>query len=246
MEIYHNIYDFCKIRNHGNVLCNTYDLTPRLKFICNLLYKENISYEIDTNEIGGNISHNVIMAGHSSKMVVAHHDVFDHRLENANDNSTSIINAISIKKLIPELNVVLLDGEEFGGLGSQILSKQIIKGDFGIIDYVLNLELTGIGGDNFFIGNYDSKLSNRIMDLFGCPKYQTPFNDSTIFERNNIDTTVINSLPITNDLSPLIHNGKKLDTSILYNCHTDLDSVDKISTNDMKMFVEKVLYKILK
>jgi hypothetical protein len=246
VEIYHNIYDFCKIRNHGNVLCNTHDLTPRLKFICKLLGSENISYKVDTNEIRGNITHNVIMTGHSSKMVVAHHDVSDHRLENANDNSASIINAISIKKLIPELNVVLLDGEEFGGLGSQILSNQIIKGDFGIIDYVLNLELTGIGGDNFFIGNYDGKLSNRIVELFECPKYQTPFNDSTIFEKNNIDTTVINSLPITNGSSPLIHNGKKLDTSILYNCHTDLDSVDKISTNDMTVFVEKVLYKILK
>jgi hypothetical protein len=42
-------------------------------------------------------------------MVVAHHDV--NKIDNANDNSASVINAIMIKKLLPSINVILLDGE---------------------------------------------------------------------------------------------------------------------------------------
>jgi hypothetical protein len=40
-------------------------------------------------------------------MVVAHHDVNNHRIDNANDNSASVINAIMIKKLLPSINVIL-------------------------------------------------------------------------------------------------------------------------------------------
>jgi hypothetical protein len=43
-------------------------------------------------------------------MVVAHHDV-NNKIDNANDNSASVINAIMIKKLLPSINVILLDGE---------------------------------------------------------------------------------------------------------------------------------------
>lgn len=32
-----------------------------------------------------------------------------------------------------------------------------------------------------------------------------------------------------------------MDTSILWRCHTAADTVDKIKTDDMKEFVEKVL-----
>ena len=87
-------------------------------------------------------------------MVVAHHDIANPSIDNANDNSASCINAIALKLLVPELNVVLLDGEEHGGIGSQRLSEKINSGDFGSIEWVLNLELTGKGGDLFFIGNY--------------------------------------------------------------------------------------------
>jgi hypothetical protein len=59
---------------------------------------------------------------------LSHHDVNNHRIDNANDNSASVINAIMIKKLLPSINVILLDGEEFGGIGSQRVSEQINKG----------------------------------------------------------------------------------------------------------------------
>ena len=181
-------------------------------------------------------------------MVVAHHDVNNHETDNANDNSASVINAIMIKKLLPEINVILLDGEEFGGIGSQRLSDMINDNIFGDIKWVLNLELTGRGGKYFFIGDYPGHLTNHIKSLFNCPIVQTPFNDSVIFRKNGIDSVVINPLPI-------LKNGKKsnvqwdentyLDFSILYNCHTIYDTIDTIDTDDMRDFVEYVAIPIL-
>ena len=75
-------------------------------------------------------------------MVVAHHDIVNPGIDNANDNSASVINAIMVKKLMPNIHVVILDGEEVGGLGSQRVSEQINDGYYGDIEWVLNFELT--------------------------------------------------------------------------------------------------------
>ena len=244
--IYQEIYDFCKIRNDGNFFKNELTPTNRVNHLINILNKQNIPYELDSHHLDVGIAHNLILRGSSDKMVVAHHDVSNHLIDNANDNSASIINAIAIKKIIPEINVVLLDGEEVGGVGSKIISEQINNNLFGDIKWVLNLELTGKGGKNFFIGDYNGELSNYIIEKFDCPIYKTAFNDCDIFQKNGIDTTVINPLPaLKNGKSSLIHNNKYLNTNILYNCHNEKDSIDSISVNDMKEFVEEVLVKIL-
>ena len=99
---------------------------------------------------------------------------------------------IMIKKLMPHINIVLLDGEECGGIGSQRLSNQILDGHFGDIDWVLNLELTGRGGKYFFIGEYPGKLHDHIKSIFSCPVVKTPYNDSVTLRRNGIDSCVIN------------------------------------------------------
>jgi hypothetical protein len=170
-------------------------------------------------------------------MVVAHHDIVNPNIDNANDNSASVINAIMVKKLMPHINVVLLDGEEYGGLGSQRVSEQINEGYFGTIDWVLNLELTGKGGDTFFIGDYRGVLFDHIKSIFDCVVYKTPFNDSVVFRKNGIDSCVINPLPT-------LTNGN-MDYSMLYNCHNQNDTISTIDVNDMRIFVEKVLFKIL-
>ena len=92
--------------------------------------------------------YNIILSGNSDKFVVAHHDIVNPNSDNANDNSCSVINALAIKKLRPEVNVVILDGEEPGGIGSTRLAERIKNGDFRC-RWVLNLELTGKGGKNF-------------------------------------------------------------------------------------------------
>jgi hypothetical protein len=246
--MYSKIYDFCKVRNVGSVYENDpNDPTPRVKFLMDLLQSEGIEYELDKTHTDRFTIYNLILKGTSNKMVVAHHDVNNPSIDNANDNSCSVINAIMVKKLMPEMNVVLLDGEEFGGIGSQRVSDQINEGYFGDIEWVLNLELTGKGGKNFFIGNYPGRLYNHIKSLFDCPIVNTPFNDSVIFRRNKIDSCVINPLPpLTNGKKSNVKYGEEyLDYKMLFNCHTSQDTIATIDPKDMQEFVENVLIKIL-
>ncbi len=247
--MYNKIYDFCRIRNLGNVFENDPNTPPpRVEFLMKLLDSENIKYELDKSSHRNRATiYNLILRGSSDKMVVAHHDVNNPNIDNANDNSCSVINAIMIKKLMPHIHVVLLDGEEFGGMGSQRISDQINGGHFGKIEWVLNLELTGKGGKYFFIGDYPGKLQNHIKSLFECPIVRTPFNDSVIFRRNGIDSCVINPLPplIDGEESHVKYDDKFLDYSILFHCHSSEDNIGSIDPQDMKEFVEEVALKIL-
>lgn len=249
MDIYNQIFEFCKVRNKGSVFSNSdNELSPRLKFITELLENEKIDYEVDKFISDKVPCYNIIMKGTSKRMVIAHHDVANPNIDNANDNSASVINAIALKKLTPELNVVLVDGEEVGGLGSEHLAKQINNNKFGDIEWVLNLELTGKGGRYFFIGNHPGNLQNHIKKLFDPPIKSTPFNDSVILNKYGIDSLVINPLPILAEgkTSCVKHNGKYLDYDTLWYCHNEKDSIDKISTKDMKIFTEEILLKIVK
>jgi hypothetical protein len=246
--MYNKIYDFCKVRNFGGTYSNSNEPTPRVQFLMQLLESEGIDYELDTYQSRGNTCYNLILKGDSDRMVVAHHDIVNPNIDNANDNSASVINAIMIKKIMPNINVVLLDGEECGGLGSQRVSDQINEGYFGNIDWVLNLELTGKGGKYFFIGNYPGKLSNHIKSIFDCPITNTPYNDSVTFRRNGIDSVVINPIPPLNEGKTSCvkwNDNTYLDFSMLYNCHSSKDTIDTIDINDMKDFVEDVVLKIL-
>jgi hypothetical protein len=246
--MYNKIYDFCKVRNLGGVYSNGDKPTPRVQFLMQLLESEGINYELDTYQSRGNTCYNLILKGDSDRMVVAHHDIVNPNIDNANDNSASVINAIMIKKLMPHMNVVLLDGEECGGLGSQRVSDQINEGYFDTIDWVLNLELTGKGGKYFFIGNYPGKLSDHIKSIFDCPITNTPYNDSVTFRKNGIDSVVINPIPPLNEgktSSVKWDDDTYLDFSMLYNCHSSKDTIDTIDVNDMKDFVEDIVLKIL-
>jgi len=245
--MYNKIYDFCKVRNKGTIYQNDNNPTPRVQFLMNLLDNEGISYELDkftTDKVTG---YNIIMKGDSTRMVVAHHDISNPNIDNANDNSASVINAIMIKKLMPSIHVVLLDGEECGGIGSQRCSDKINEDYFGKIDWVLNLELTGKGGKHFFIGDYPGTLTNHIKSIFDCPITRTPYNDSVTFRRNGIDSCVINPLPPLNEGTSQVkwNETTYLDYSMLFNCHSSKDTIDTIDINDMREFVEGVVIKIL-
>jgi hypothetical protein len=246
--MYSKIYDFCKVRNEGPIRYNDPQIpTNRVIFLLKLLKSEGIDYELDIFPYRETSAYNLILKGSSSKMVVAHHDIVNPDIDNANDNSASVINAIMIKKLMPEMNVILLDGEEYGGVGSQRVSNQIKSGYFGKIDWVLNLELTGKGGKYFFIGDYPGPLTNHIKSLFDCPVVRTPFNDSVIFRKNGIDSCVINPLPPTNKNTQVKWNETTyLQFDLLFNCHSSKDTIDTIDPKDMQEFVEEVVLKILK
>jgi hypothetical protein len=217
-------------------------------------YHKNVfgDEEVEEEEQPKNMMFNIIMKGSSDKMIIAHHDVNNHTIDNANDNSCSVINVIATKKLRPDVHAVLVDGEEFGGHGSKRLGQQIKQGNFGNISWVLNFELTGKGGKYFFIGDYPGKLSDKITGLFDCPIVRTPFNDSVTLRELGIDSVVINPAPPMpegkkSDLK-FPRSGKEgiyLDFSVVFCCHRPTDTLSSIDVNDMEEFVETVVLKIL-
>lgn len=245
--MYDKIYDFCKVKNVGSVYRNGMLPTPRVEFITSLLTELGLSYEIDQFRINDStLGFNIVLRGDSTRVITAHHDIVNPDIDNANDNSASVINAIATKLLRPEVTVMLLDGEEVGGLGAQRAADQINAGELGEVEWVLNLELTGRGGNTFFIGNYPGKLSDHIRGIFECPIIDTPFNDSVIFCRNGIDSVVINPLPILREGTSHVKWGEKsLDYQMLFNCHTKHDTLDTICIDDMKVFVEEVIIPII-
>lgn len=208
-------------------------------------YTEKLKELVGEIEEASNNFYNIVLSGNSDKFVVAHHDIVNPASDNANDNSCSVINALTIKKLRPEVNVVILDGEEVGGLGSTRLAERIKAGDFRC-KWILNLELTGAGGKNFFVGAMGTQLTDWIANRFECPLVKVPFNDSVIFRKYGINSTVINPLPITPEETPVItKDGEYLNYKMLFNCHKMEDSVDKINTGDMEEFVNEVCLKII-
>jgi hypothetical protein len=248
-DILNSIFDFCKVRNKGPVYSNGTKKSPRVEFILSILDKNGISYELDEFEIPHYSCRgfNIILKGENKRMVIAHHDIVNPNSDNANDNSASVINAIYLKSILPEVNVVITDGEEFGFLGAKRLAKQIKEGRFGEIEWVLNLELTGKGGINFFIGDYGGKLSEKIKNLFNPPTIKTPGNDCIPLISMGIDTSVINSLPLLKEGKSLLENENGfLDIGILRKCHSEKDSIDDISVEEMKFFVENILIPITK
>lgn len=208
-------------------------------------FENEYDEEEESSEVYG---YNLILKGSSNRMVCAHADIVNPNIDNANDNSASCINIIAIKKLMPSINAIILDGEEVGGKGSQRLSDKINGGYFGSIEWVLNLELTGKGGKYFFIGNYPGKLFDHIKSIFDCPVVETPYNDSVTLRKNGIDSVVINPIPPLpeGEKSNVKYGDKYLDFSMLFHCHNAKDTVATIDPNDMKEFVEDVVMKILK
>ena len=176
-------------------------------------YSEKLKAIAGEIKRGVNNYFNIVLTGSSDKFVVAHHDIVNKDSDNANDNSCSVINALMIKKLRPEVNVVILDGEEFGGIGSNQLAERI---------------------------------KDWIANRFECPIVNVPFNDSVIFKKYGINSTVINPLPITEEKSPVINkDGEYLNFKMLFNCHKITDSVDTIDPKDMEEFVNEVCLKII-
>jgi len=248
MDIYSKIYDFCQVKAHGSARKNGKEIPPRVLWILETLQELKINYHLDSFSLGDDINqyYNIILKGDSNLWVVAHHDIVNPEIDNANDNSASVINALALKKILPQINIAFLDGEEIGGIGSQRLSEEMKSGKLGDIEWILNLELTGVGGEYFFIGDYPGKLSEHIKSTFNCPVTDTPFNDSVIFRKNGFDSCVINPLPrAINEKSKILDEEMVLDYSYLYHCHLPSDSLATISIDDMKKFTEKVLVKII-
>jgi hypothetical protein len=247
-EIIECIGDFCKVRNLGDAFKNTDEPTPRVKFIISLLEKFEIPYEIEKfHRYSLDIPfYNIILRGDSRRMVIAHHDVSNPNSDNANDNSASVINAIALKYACPEVNVVITDGEEIGLVGAKKLAEMIKEGNFGEIEWVLNLELSGRGGKNILVGHHGGLINDHILKYFDAVVSPVPGSDCIPLIKAGIDSTVINPLPLLLEgESNLVSKSGFLDNSSWKLCHSDMDTLDRISTDDMYEFVTEILVPIL-
>lgn len=245
--------EFCKVRNtnvsfFGN---NVETATPRFNFVKKLLTDLNIPFEVDMwmfEPTGGYANmlenpvplFNIYLRGTSNKMVMAHHDVMNYKIDNCNDNTASIVNAIACKILNPEVTVAITDGEEIGGHGSRRVAHKINNGYFGEIEFVANLELTCCGGKNFFTEPYpNSALYKKIMYLFpDTPTMRVPFHDGMILREFGIDSLVLNPLPLD-------ENGK-LKTSMLMYCHSPMDTIELANYDEMDIFVRTILTPLIR
>ena len=262
-NIYNEIFPYCKIRSLS-ARENGIITPPRVERIIQILNESNIAHThesfLNPYRNGMNLFHNIYCRGNSTLLFTAHHDITGNS-EGANDNSASVINLLALKMLRPEANIAFTDGEEIGGIGAEQLSQNI-NSIFPDTTSILNLELTGLGGKRFFLGKsrngiqYISEFIKE-MDIFQgdypVPEINTPFNDSVIFNRNQIDSVVINPLPVLNEKPKesflfgeeiKFIDGSILDSSIISLSNGKYDNTDTISVDDMKEFVEQVLVPI--
>jgi hypothetical protein len=252
--ILNKITEFCKVKEDFE-RCNKKDIySNRLTYIINLVKELNIPYFVDDcyNEIenGDDTQYvnNLVLEGKNEKIIVAHYDIQNENCDNANDNSASVINAIALKYLYPDITVVLTDGEEapFRGEGAAILGYQISRGKWDVsknslkeIKWILNLELTGLGR-NICVSSYRNRkpengdyLCDIIVNNFKGKIIDMPKNDATILSKRWRDIECVCTYPMINEGMSLKH---------FENCHKDIDNLSSISIDDMEYFVNNFLY----
>lgn len=203
------------------------------------IYNMMLKFRNDIENTSENNFYNIYIKGTGRVAIMAHHDIVNPNSDNCNDNSASCINVLAAKLLNPEVHVIINDAEEIGGLGADRTAAKIHEGYFGEIDFVLNLELTAVGGKNFFVEKFsESKLFDRITNLFpGVELYSTPFHDGMVLRRRGIDSVVINPLP-------RLRTGE-LNYELLFLCHSNDDRISLANYDDMRDFVTDVVTPII-
>ena len=156
----------------------------------------------------------------------------------ANDNSASIINMLVYAYKNKDFNIGILDSEEapYLGGGSGRLSRVMTETGQFRAENIFNLELTGVGR-NLMISKNRTNTSQILIDAANAIEVDTPFSDSTIFNRNGFDSECLFLLP--DDA-----NGRP-DFQYMYYCHTSNDHEGIINIDDMKWFVEEVIPKFI-
>ncbi|MDP2692707.1 MAG: M28 family peptidase [bacterium] len=248
-------------------------LTNRATFIINALNTIGVQYELDIfDEAGYDLYDysrpkilNIIVrfgsrSGQPAIAFMAHHDVANINSENCQDNSASVCNLLHLcailkeqaigesKNIISQRPVIIVfsDKEEVGGTGSRYFSGRMLRGDFGTIEYVLNLELTGLGDrkgiwvDTENIKRWKKDIlvktpailkCDEILGVGGYQEVYTPFSDSFVMRRCGVDSVCIGILPA----DELIGIGRKETWSL---CHSETDTIEKCNEQDMRMFVD--------
>lgn len=256
-QILNKIYDFCNVREITDpdgdfAFRTTREYSNRLSFIIGLLKELNINYEISTwddscinDDYWEYCFHNLIIKGTSGRYFTAHYDVRNPNSQNANDNSASIISLILLKVLNPDVNIAFLDAEEspWMGEGAKWFRQWVYSTHNGYngkiyreVEYIVNLEMVGIGGKNIVISDYTNDLSATIKQNFNPVVMSLPPNDSWFF-KNRFDTVCMSTFPIIKGKQNFDHFKK---------AHTIEDNLKSICLDDMHEFVSEVLLPLTK
>lgn len=252
----HNILvGLCQVKNESSsLIAKENPITPRVNYIIDTILdlglydKVNMDTYLDGSDKTEslfylNVELTFDMGTETSIMFVAHHDVNNHRSDNCQDNSASVSNLLALADHFqnnpPEktVRIVFTDCEEFGGEGAGQLSRKIINGDFGIVEYVVNLELTANGrnlwadSENFTTESPLLTLLNEKADFYSA---KTPFNDSVVLRRHEIDSVCIGSLT-DRDMAEVKGRGYCKTWAL---CHKLDDTINEAVADDMDNFVE--------
>ena len=102
--MYDKIYDFCKARNVGSIYANGLEKSPRVRFLMDLTDDLGLNPELHEFKVDReNSGFNIVLRGSSNKIITAHHDIVNPNIDNANDNSASVINIYQIKLILENL-----------------------------------------------------------------------------------------------------------------------------------------------
>jgi len=256
--IYNELHNFCKVRD-----LDRKRYSNRAKFLVDLLTRHGIEHKVIRTKSTRyqKYFYNIYVFGTSDKYLSCHYDVVDINVDNANDNSASVINAIAYKLKNPSINLLITDGEEppFMGSGATLAAKYL-KRLGKPVKWIFNLELTG-AGNTFFIDNAKTQLSTCIQAQFPEAFVTgTPFNDAMIFRRFGFESNVVTCVNATERPNFPGNWGWREgdeypedavmelvpDMTPLYHSHGPADSVDKMNLDDMRNFVDNVVDVIVK
>jgi len=268
---YEWLSDMIHVRNsQASYKPNLSPVTNRAMFIINALNEIGVQYEVDIfDEAGYDLYDyhrpklvNIVVkfasrSGQPAIVFCAHHDIVNSNSQNCQDNSASVCNLLHLiaklkeqaygenNNMIAQRPVIFVftDKEERGGIGARRMSGRLLRGDFGNFEYVINLELTGLG-DAFWMDrlNAQSRTTNKTKtpvmlkcdEVLGENTYyevSTPFSDAIIFRRCGIDAICVGILP-DEQLS-------RMNWPPTWGlCHSETDTIDKCNEEDMSNFTD--------
>jgi hypothetical protein len=183
----------------------------------------------------------------ASIVLLAHHDVANPNLENANDNTASLgillelLGRLQQQPLVDRtVWVVFTDAEEvcsFHRSGAWRLALRIQGGALGSVSFCLNLELTA-HGECIYV---DQALPGvEVAASVPLHVVKTPFSDSTVLRRWGINRCATIGTLAASELQQLMLK-KTTQCPTWMRCHRPTDRLQYARASDMAAFGETLL-----
>jgi hypothetical protein len=247
---------FTELKSHSSFDRFAPTWTPRLLKIKELLEAFEISYRVKHYIVPGfegrYFTNFYVSFNQESQeeglIFLAHHDINNEISENAQDNTSSVCQLLSMMQKVKGMDLTrpihfaLVDSEEhvnFNCCGSQVLSEDIHSGEFGNIELCVNLELTGLG-KHIWVSNFEqfSESNTNVIAKLNAQKVRTPYNDAYVLTRHGVPAICIGIL----DDSDIEVATKGFGYPRIWGlCHNMEDTFDKISEEDMIQFQNRIL-----